>query len=55
VVTTFIVDPAAGGTSKVTIGIEWQGASGIGSFFERCRGATRVAPVRRLQRPRIAM
>jgi len=34
-VTTFIVDPAAGGTSKVTIGTEWQGASGIGGFFER--------------------
>jgi hypothetical protein len=34
-VTTFIVDPAAGGTSKVTIGTEWQGARGIGGFFER--------------------
>lgn len=34
-VTTFIVDPAAVGTSKVTIGTEWQGASGIGGFFER--------------------
>jgi hypothetical protein len=34
-VTTFIVDPAADGTSKVTIGTEWQGASGIGGFFER--------------------
>ena len=34
-VTTFIVDPAAGGTSKVTIGTQWQGARGIGGFFER--------------------
>ena len=34
-VTTFIVDPAAGGKSKVTICTEWQGASGIGGFFER--------------------
>jgi len=34
-VTTFIVDPAADGTSKVTIGTEWQGARGIGGFFER--------------------
>ena len=34
-VTTFVVDSAAGGTSKVAIGTEWQGASGIGGFFER--------------------
>ena len=34
-VTTFIVDPAPDGTSKVTIGTEWQGASGPGGFFER--------------------
>jgi hypothetical protein len=34
-VTTFIVDPAADGTSTVTIGTEWQGAGGIGGFFER--------------------
>ncbi len=34
-VTTFIVDPAAGGMSKVSIGTEWHGASGIGGFFER--------------------
>lgn len=34
-VTTFTVDPAEGGTSKVTIGTSWQGASGIGGFFER--------------------
>jgi uncharacterized protein YndB with AHSA1/START domain len=34
-VTTFIVDPASGDTSKVTIGTEWHGASGIGGFFER--------------------
>lgn len=34
-VTTFTVDPVAGGTSTVTIGTEWQGASGIGGFFER--------------------
>jgi uncharacterized protein YndB with AHSA1/START domain len=34
-VTTFIVDPAPGGTSKVTIGTQWQGAGGIGGFFER--------------------
>ena len=34
-VTTFIVDPAAEGTSRVTIGTEWQGAGGIGGFFER--------------------
>jgi uncharacterized protein YndB with AHSA1/START domain len=34
-VTTFIVDPAATGTSMVTIGTEWQGGSGIGGFFER--------------------
>jgi hypothetical protein len=34
-VTTFIVEPAAAGTSKVTIGTQWQGASGIGGFFER--------------------
>jgi hypothetical protein len=34
-VTTFVVDSAASGTSKVAIGTEWQGASGIGGFFER--------------------
>jgi uncharacterized protein YndB with AHSA1/START domain len=34
-VTTFVVDPTGGGTSNVTIGTEWQGASGIGGFFER--------------------
>jgi hypothetical protein len=34
-VTTFIVDSAAGGRSKVTICTEWRGASGIGGFFER--------------------
>lgn len=32
--TTFTVD-AAGGASKVTIRTEWQGAGGIGGFFER--------------------
>ena len=34
-VTTFTVDAASGGTSKVTIRTEWQGAGGIGGFFER--------------------
>lgn len=34
-VTTFTVDPAPDGTSTVTIGTTWQGASGIGGFFER--------------------
>lgn len=35
-VTTFVVDPADGGTSsKVTISTQWNGASGIGGFFER--------------------
>lgn len=34
-VTTFTVDAAAPGTSKVTIRTEWQGAGGIGGFFER--------------------
>lgn len=34
-VTTFVVDPAPGGTSKVRISTEWNGASGIGGFFER--------------------
>ena len=34
-VTTFTVDPAADGMSMVTIGTEWQGASGVGGFFER--------------------
>lgn len=34
-VTTFTVDPAADGTSIVTIGTEWQGAGGVGGFFER--------------------
>ena len=34
-VTTFTVDPAPGGTSTVTIATEWQGAGGIGGFFER--------------------
>ncbi len=30
-----VVDPAAGGRSKVSIGTEWHGASSIGGFFER--------------------
>ncbi len=34
-VTTFVVDPGANGMSNVTIATEWQGASGIGGFFER--------------------
>jgi len=34
-VTTFTVDPGPSGTSKVTIGTEWQGAGGVGGFFER--------------------
>jgi uncharacterized protein YndB with AHSA1/START domain len=34
-VTTFVVDPADDGSSNVTIRTEWQGASGIGGFFER--------------------
>ena len=34
-VTSFSVEPAAGGTSNVTIRTEWQGASGVGGFFER--------------------
>jgi uncharacterized protein YndB with AHSA1/START domain len=34
-VTTFTVEPAAAGASMVTIRTEWQGASGIGGFFER--------------------
>ena len=35
-VTTFVVDPAEGGSSsKVTISTQWNGAQGIGGFFER--------------------
>jgi hypothetical protein len=35
-VTTFVVDPAEEGTSsKVTISTQWNGARGIGGFFER--------------------
>ncbi len=35
-VTTFLVDPAdAGKTSTVTISTQWNGARGIGGFFER--------------------
>ena len=35
-VTTFVVDPVDGGrTSKVTISTQWNGARGIGGFFER--------------------
>ena len=35
-VTTFLVDPVDGGkSSKVTISTQWNGAGGIGGFFER--------------------
>jgi hypothetical protein len=35
-VTTFVVDPVDGGkSSKVTISTRWDGAQGIGGFFER--------------------
>jgi hypothetical protein len=35
-VTTFVVDPVDGGrSSKVTISTQWNGAGGIGGFFER--------------------
>lgn len=35
-VTTFVVDPIDGGeSSKVTISTQWNGARGIGGFFER--------------------
>jgi hypothetical protein len=35
-VTTWTVDPAAGGSSaRVTVHSAWQGAGGIGGFFER--------------------
>ena len=35
-VTTFVVDPVDGGqSSRVTISTQWNGASGIGGFFER--------------------
>jgi hypothetical protein len=35
-VTTFTVDPVDGGkSSKVTISTQWNGAQGIGGFFER--------------------
>jgi Polyketide cyclase / dehydrase and lipid transport len=35
-VTTFVVDPVdAGKSSKVTISTQWNGARGIGGFFER--------------------
>lgn len=44
-VTTFIVDPATGGMSKVTIGTEWQGASGIGGFFERMFAPRVMRPI----------
>ena len=35
-VTTFLVDPLDGGkSSKVTISTQWNGARGVGGFFER--------------------
>jgi hypothetical protein len=34
-VTTWTVTPAAGGTSTVTVETSWNGASGVGGFFER--------------------
>jgi carbon monoxide dehydrogenase subunit G len=34
-VTTFTVSPRDGGTSQVTISTAWQGAGGVGGFFER--------------------
>jgi uncharacterized protein YndB with AHSA1/START domain len=34
-VTTWTVTPAGEGGSKVVIGTTWQGASGVGGFFER--------------------
>jgi uncharacterized protein YndB with AHSA1/START domain len=35
-VTTFVVDPADGGrSSRVTITTQWNGAGGVGGFFER--------------------
>ena len=35
-VTTFVVDPVEGGeSSKVTISTRWNGAGGVGGFFER--------------------
>jgi hypothetical protein len=34
-VTTFTVDPGEGGGSRVRIESGWEGASGVGGFFER--------------------
>lgn len=34
-ITKFIVDPAVSGSSLVQISTSWQGAGGIGGFFER--------------------
>jgi uncharacterized protein YndB with AHSA1/START domain len=34
-ITKFIVDPAVSGSSLVQISTTWQGAGGIGGFFER--------------------
>ena len=34
-ITKFIVDPAASDSSRVQISTTWQGAGGIGGFFER--------------------
>ena len=34
-ITRFTVDPAASGTSMVQISTTWQGAGGIGGFFEK--------------------
>src|ERR1700761_3529780 len=34
-ITRFIVDPAVSGSSLVQISTSWQGAGGIGGFFER--------------------
>ena len=34
-VTTWTVGPAAAGRSRITVATTWQGATGIGGFFER--------------------
>lgn len=44
-VTTWTVTPAGEGRSKVVVGTTWQGASGIGGFFERAfapKGLSRI-------------
>jgi hypothetical protein len=44
-VTTWTVTPAGEGRSRVVVGTTWQGASGVGGFFERTfapKGLSRI-------------